>query len=58
MSTIWLILLTVGAAALIGAIYFAKARNENAPRSEIRRAERGARELREQLQRDPEYRED
>lgn len=58
MSTLWLIILTIGAFALIGGMYFAKARNRDAPRGNLRRAERGARELREEIRRDPEYRED
>ena len=58
MPTIWLIVLTIGAAALIAAIYFNKARNRNAPRGDFNRAERGAEELREDIQRDPRYKEE
>jgi len=58
MPTIWLIILTIGAMALIAAMYFGKARNKNAPPGELERAERGARELREDIRKDPEYRQD
>jgi hypothetical protein len=58
MPTIWLIVLTIGAMALIAAMYFGMARNKSAPPGDLTRAERGARELREELQRDPEYREE
>ncbi len=58
MPTLWLIVLTIGAFALIAAMYFAKARNRDASRGSFNRSERGARELREEIRRDPEYRED
>jgi len=58
MATIWLILLTVGAIALISAMYFGKVRNGNARRGELARSERGAKEVRDEIRRDPEYREE
>jgi hypothetical protein len=57
MPTVWLIILTIGALALIVTIYFAKSRNANS-RGSFGRAERGAEQLREDIRRDPEYRED
>jgi len=57
MPTLWLIVLTVGALALIVAIYFGKIRNANT-RGSIGRAERGAKQVREEIRRDPEYREE
>ena len=56
MPTIWLIILTVGALALIAAMYFGKFRNQHG--RGVGRAERGAEELREDIRRDPEYREE
>ena len=56
MDVIWLIVLTIGALALIAAIYIGKARNQKT--GGVGRAERGAEELREDIRRDPEYRED
>ncbi len=58
MPTIWFIVLTIGAFALIAAFYFAKARNANAPSDSLPRSERGAAELREEIRRDPEYKEE
>ncbi len=58
MPTIWLIILTIGAMALIAAMYFGKARNAKAPPGDLERAEQGARDLREEIRRDPEYRRD
>jgi len=58
MATVFLILLTVGALALIAAMYYGKARNANASSGELARSERGAKELREEIRRDPEYREE
>lgn len=57
MSAIWLVVLTIGAIALIAAMYFGKARNAQAD-SNLREAERGAKHLREEMRHDPEFRED
>ena len=58
MAVIWLIVLTIGAIALIATMYFGKSRNDKAPPGQLGRAERGARELRQEIRNDPEYRED
>ena len=57
MPTVWLIILTIGALALIATIYLAKSRNADT-RGSLGRAERGAEQLREDIRRDPEYREE
>ena len=58
MPTVWLIVVAIGPLLLIAAIYFGFIRNREGSRGEVARAERGAEEFREELKRDPEYRED
>jgi cbb3-type cytochrome oxidase subunit 3 len=55
---LWSLATILGPILLIGAIIYAFLRNRGGSRSEVRRAERGAVELREDLQRDPEYKEE
>ena len=55
MPTFWLLLVAIGPLLLIAAIYFGYFRNREANRREVGRAERGAKEFREDLQHDPEY---
>ena len=49
---LWTLITILGPLLLIGAIVWATLRNRNARPGEIARAERGARELREELERD------
>ena len=50
MESLWIIIAIVGPALLIAALIWAFLRNRNATRREIERADRGARELRAQLE--------
>lgn len=54
----WSLITIVGPILLIGAIIWAFMRNRTAGRGNVERAERGARELREDINRDPQYREE
>ena len=49
---LWTLITIVGPLLLIGAIVWATLRNRNARPGEINRAEQGARELREEIERD------
>jgi hypothetical protein len=49
---LWTLITILGPLLLIGAIVWATLRNRNARPGEIARAERGARELREEIERD------
>jgi len=55
---LWSLATILGPILLIGAILYAFFRNRGGTRREVDRAERGAAEFREELKRDPEYRED
>ena len=52
MGWLWTLITILGPLLLIGAIIWAVLRNRNPSRSEIERSERGARELREKLERE------
>ncbi len=54
----WSLITIIGPILLIGAIIWAFMRNRAAGRGSVERAERGARELREDINRDPQYREE
>lgn len=58
MPSVWLFVVAIGPVLLIAAIYFGFFRNRQGNRREINRAEHGAEEFREELRRDPEYREE
>lgn len=51
MDSIWPVVTVVGPVLLIGAIIWATLRNRGSP-EDIARADRGARELREEIERD------
>ena len=53
METLWLIINFVAPALLIAVLIWAFFHNRNASRANIERAERGAREVREEIRRDP-----
>ena len=53
----WSIILIGGPIVLLGVIVWLWMSNRNAPKSTVERAERGARELREEIRRDPQYEE-
>ncbi|WP_126173904.1 hypothetical protein [Altericroceibacterium xinjiangense] len=55
MPTFWLLLVAIGPLLLIAAIYFGFFRNRDANRRQVIRAERGAKEFREDIAHDPEY---
>ena len=57
-GAIWSLVTILGPVLLIAVLVWAYLRNRNAGPRNLERAERGAAELREDLQRDPEYRED
>ena len=50
MGWLWTLITILGPILLIGAIVWAVLRNRNPPPGEIERAEKGARQLREQLE--------
>ena len=52
MGWLWMLATIIGPLLLIAAIIWAYLHNRHASRGEIARAERGARELREELERD------
>ncbi len=52
MGSLWSVLTIVGPILLLGIIVWAWARNRNAPKGNIDKAERGARELREEIHED------
>lgn len=52
MESLWILIDIVGPLLLIGALVWVFLRNRRRPRGEVERAERGARELREQLERE------
>lgn len=54
----WSLITIIGPILLIGAIIWAFVRNRNAGRANLDRAERGAREVRDDIHRDPQYREE
>lgn len=55
---LWTLITILGPILLIGAIIWAFLRNRASGRANVAQAERGAAELREDLKRDPEYREE
>jgi hypothetical protein len=57
-GSLWFVVLTVGPLLLLAAMIWQWRRNRKAsPRTDAR-SERGARELREEIRRDPDYSED
>ena len=58
MGWLWTLITVLGPILLVGAIVWAVLRNRNPPPAEIERAEKGARQLREQLEAEDEARED
>lgn len=52
MESLWILIDIVGPLLLIGALVWVFLRNRRRPRGEVEQAERGARELREQLERE------
>jgi hypothetical protein len=57
-GVMWALINIVGPLLLLAALVWVFLRNRGRPRSEIAEAERGAVKLREELQRDPQYREE
>jgi len=55
---LWSLATILGPILLIGAILYAFLRNRGGSQQQVDRAERGAAEFREKLERDPEYKED
>jgi len=55
---LWSLATILGPILLIGVILYAMMRNRGGSRNEVARAERGAVEFREELERDPEYKEE
>lgn len=55
MESLWLVIDIVAPLLLIAAIVWAYFHNRNAGRRNVERAERGAREVREDIRRDPQY---
>ena len=58
MGEIWFFVVAIGPLLLLLAMIWATRRNRNARKAQIARSEEGARQLREDLRRDPQYRED
>lgn len=56
MAILWLVILTIGAVALIASLYFGKARNITRLHRDVARSERRARDPGEDIRRDPRYR--
>lgn len=54
METFWLFAVAIGPLLLIGFIIYAVRRNRGAPRANVAQAERGAREVRDEIARDEE----
>ncbi len=57
-GVMWALINIVGPLLLLGALVWVFLRNRRRPPGEIAEAERGAVRLREDLQRDPQYREE
>lgn len=58
-ETLWLFTVAIGPILLIAAMYYAFSRNRQGnERKNIAKAERGAARLRDDLERDPEYKEE
>jgi hypothetical protein len=55
MGWLWSLLTVVGPLLLLSLFVWATLRNRNAPRSNRERAERGAKEVREDIDQDPRY---
>lgn len=55
---LWSLATIIGPILLIGVILYAFLRNRGGSRRQVERAERGAVEFREELERDPEYKEE
>jgi len=55
---LWSLVTILGPILLIAVVIYAVLRNRGGSRREVDRAERGAVELRKELERDPEYKED
>ncbi len=58
MGWLWSLATVLGPILLIAVIVWAWLRNRGGSRAQIARAEEGAKEVREEIRRDPEYRED
>jgi hypothetical protein len=58
MGWLWTLITIVGPILLIAAIVYAWWRNKTAGPANVQTAERGAVELREEIRRDPEYKEE
>lgn len=58
MGWLWTLITILGPILLIGAIIWAVMRNRGGSRAQVARAEEGAKEVREEIRRDPEYREE
>ena len=52
MGALWTVVTVLGPVLLIGAIIWATLRNRGGSRADIARAERGARQLRDEIERD------
>lgn len=57
-GVMWSLVTIVGPVLLLVTLIWVFLRNRHRPQSEVAEAERGAVRLREELQRDPQYRED
>jgi len=57
-GNVWFVVLTLGPLLLLAAMVWQWWRNRNASPRVTARSERGARELREEIRRDPDYAED
>ena len=57
-GVMWLLINFVGPFLLLAVLVWAFLRNRSAGRRNFEEAERGARQVREDIQRDPQYRED
>jgi hypothetical protein len=55
---LWTLITILGPILLIGAIVWAYLRNRGASRANLNRAEEGAKELRQELEDDPRYRDE
>ena len=55
MENLWFLINIIAPLLLIAALVWAYFHNRNASRRNVERAERGAREVREDIRRDPQY---
>jgi hypothetical protein len=58
MERIWFLVVVVGPVLLLAALIWAYFRNRNASPASFARSEEGAKQLREDIRNDPEYRQD